>query len=185
MPTAVDVLKLLENRGDSQYGGEPVTQLEHALQCAALAEAEGASPELIIAALLHDVGHLLHDLPDDASDTGVDDHHERSGNQFLKGIFPQAVTEPVRLHVAAKRYLCTIDETYLRTLSRPSVVSFEIQGGKMTPDEMENFAGCAYAEDSVKLRRWDDAAKDPTASPPPLSHFESILRLVALDEPRP
>ena len=110
MPTVEQCIELLRDRGHSEYGGEPVTQLEHALQSALLAEQESASPELIAAALLHDIGHLLHALPDDAPDDGIDDVHEELGYRYLTQIFPDAVTEPVRLHVPAKRYLCGKDQ---------------------------------------------------------------------------
>ena len=100
MSVSVQIGQLFAERGDSEYGGEAVTQREHALQCALLAEQSEASTSLIVASLLHDVGHLLHDLPDDAPDEGIDDAHENSGNNYLKKYFGQDVTEPVRLHVA-------------------------------------------------------------------------------------
>ena len=171
-----EILALFETRGDSEYGGERVTQIEHALQAAALAEQESASPELITAALLHDVGHLLHDLPDDAPDDGIDDRHESSANNYLKAIFPEDVTEPIRLHVAAKRYLCSVDAEYQAALSAPSVVSLELQGGPMSEEEVRAFHENPFAEDAVRLRRWDDAAKVPDLLTPTLSHFGSYLR---------
>ena len=183
MTTVDDVLHLFESRGDSQYGGECVTQLEHALQAATLAESEQASSALITAALLHDVGHLLHDLPDDAPDTGVDDHHETSGDRYLRQLFPEAVTEPVRLHVPAKRYLCTVEQDYFDTLSEPSVVSLQLQGGRMTPGEVAEFERGPFVQDAVRLRRWDDLAKDPEMKTPPLSHFAEILSRCATREP--
>jgi len=179
MPTVDEVLRLFEARGDSEYGGEQVTQLEHALQAAALAEAEQASPALIAAALLHDVGHLLHDLPDDAPDSGVDDHHETSGQNYLRALFPETVTEPVRLHVPAKRYLCAVDMGYAKGLSQPSVVSLRLQGGPMTTEEVEQFQANPFADDAVRLRRWDDAAKVPGFATPPLSHYAGLLHELA------
>jgi predicted HD phosphohydrolase len=151
--TSVDkILELYDSRGHSEYGGEDVTQLEHALQSALLAEEEQAGPALITAALLHDVGHLLHELPDDAPEQGIDDRHEASAGHFLRKLFPEAVTEPVRLHVAAKRYLCAVDPGYLNELSEPSLVSLRLQGGPMTPDELKNFGATAtvgrHREDS-------------------------------------
>ena len=171
MTVADEVIRLFDRRGDSEYGGEDVTQLEHALQAAWLAEREGASPALIAAALLHDVGHLLHDLPDDAPDAGIDDHHENSAANFLGHSFPPSVTEPVRLHVDAKRYLCAVDATYRARLSEPSLVSLRLQGGVMTPDEVAAFETNPFAEDAVRLRKWDDAAKVRELATPPLSHF--------------
>ena len=183
MPKVEDILELFSDRGDSEYGGEQVTQLEHALQCATLAEGEGASPALITAALLHDVGHLLHDLPDDAPDDGVDDHHENSGCRFLQELFPTEVVEPVRLHVAAKRYLCAVNRDYFQELSEPSIVSLKLQGGPMTPVEVHEFQRNPSADDAVRLRRWDDTAKVPDTVTPPLSHFAKYLRQVALEAP--
>lgn len=176
MTVADQVTELFDRRGDSEYGGEDVTQLEHALQAAWLAEREGASPALIAAALLHDVGHLLHDLPDDAPDAGIDDHHENAAANFLRRSFPPSVTEPVRLHVDAKRYLCAVDATYRGTLSEPSLVSLRLQGGAMTPAEVAAFEAKAFAEDAVRLRKWDDAAKVRELATPPLGHFLGYVR---------
>lgn len=176
-----DVLQLFEDRGDSQYGGERVTQREHALQCAALAEAAQSPPEMIVAALLHDVGHLLHHLPDDAPETGVDDRHDSSAAAYLRRFFPEAVTEPVRLHVAAKRCLCSVDADYFGRLSPPSVVSLRLQGGPMTPDEVEAYQRNRFADDALQLRRWDDAAKTPERPTPPLEHFARYVRQVAVE----
>ena len=178
-------LKLYRERGDSEYGGEPVTQLEHALQCAMLAENENASPALIAAALLHDVGHLLHDvghllhqLPDDAPGQGVDDAHEELGYRYLAQTFGDAVAEPVRLHVPAKRYLCATDSEYFAKLSEPSVVSLKLQGGSMTDTEVAEFNANPFAEDAVRLRQWDDEAKIAGLETPPLEHFAQYLEAV-------
>lgn len=181
MPSVDEILDLLARRGTSQYGGEDVTQIEHALQSAALAEAEGASGELICAALLHDVGHLLHELPDDAPDQGFDDHHERSAANRLTNLFPPAVVEPIRLHVAAKRYLCAVEPGYLETLSRPSIVSLELQGGPMSPKEVAAYEAGPFATDATRLRRWDDTAKVPDLVTPPLEHFATYVRAAARD----
>jgi phosphonate degradation associated HDIG domain protein len=177
-----EIIELFESRGDSQYGGEAVTQLEHALQAASLAEQEHAPQELIVAALLHDVGHLLHLLPTDAPDTGVDDHHENSARNYLRGLFSDRVIEPIRLHVAAKRYLCAVDERYMSALSRPSIVSLGLQGGPMTPVEVTEFENHPYANDAVRLRRWDDAAKVPNHRTPTLAHFATYIQQVALNQ---
>ncbi|MCA9177410.1 MAG: HD domain-containing protein [Planctomycetales bacterium] len=173
---ADEAVQLLEARGDSEYGGEAVTQREHALQCALLAEQEHASPELIVAALLHDLGHMLHELADDAPDQGIDDRHEHSAAAALQALFPPEVTEPIRLHVAAKRYLCAVDPDYLAQLSQPSIVSLELQGGPMTSDEANAFAASPHADDAVRLRRWDDTAKAPGLPTPPLSHFAAYVK---------
>lgn len=175
MTTVESLLELLQERGDSNYGGEAVTQLEHALQAATLAEADQSEAALVTAALLHDVGHLLHDLPDGAPDDGIDDHHETVADNYLRTLFPRAVTDPVRLHVAAKRYLCAVDEDYFQTLSEPSVVSLELQGGPMTNEEVAEFDQHPFKEDAVRLRRWDDTAKVPTLATPSLDHFAVYL----------
>lgn len=162
---------LFLRRGDSEYGGESVTQMSHALQAATLAEVASSPPALIVAALLHDVGHLLHDLPDDSPDRGLDDRHEVSGFRFLKRHFEADVVRPVRLHVDAKRYLCTVDPEYLASLSRPSVVSFHLQGGEMNREELEAFRADPHFESAVELRRWDDLAKVNDWLTPDLDHF--------------
>lgn len=175
MSTLDDLVALFRTRGQSQYGREAVTQLEHALQAALLAEQTHASPELITAALLHDVGHLLHDLPEDAPEHGTDDHHEKSGHHFLTRHFPPAVTEMVRLHVAAKRYLCAVDNEYHARLSEPSQVSLQLQGGPMSVDEVLEFERNPFYREAVRVRKWDDTAKVPGLQTPPLEHFVSYL----------
>lgn len=175
MPSIDNCVKLLRERGDSEYGGESVTQIEHALQCAMLAEQDDASSALISAALLHDVGHLLHALPDDAPDSGVDDAHEDLGHRYLKQIFGDAVTEPVRLHVPAKRYMCAKSAGYQDRLSEPSIISLQLQGGPMSVREIEVFEQNSFADDAVHLRRWDDAAKVPDLRTPPLEHYIQYL----------
>ena len=179
MKTVENILTLFDERGHSQYGGENVTQLEHALQTAELAEQAGASSALIVAALLHDIGHLLHELPDDAPDQGMDDCHESSGCSFLRTCFPAAVVEPVRLHVDAKRYLCAIDSAYFDQLSEPSIVSLSLQGGPMSSKEIVAFEVNAHCQSAIQLRRWDDTAKVPGKSTPSLRYFEKYLQDIA------
>jgi len=161
-------------RGVETYG-EGVSQLEHALQCAACAERDGAGPALIAATLLHDIGHLIHDLPVDIADQGIDAQHESLGSAFLSQYFGPDVTEPVRLHVAAKRYLATVEPGYFDLLSPASVQSLHLQGGLMKTDETGRFADERYAEDAVKLRRWDDEGKIVGATTPDLAHFERYI----------
>ncbi len=174
--TIADKIKtLFAERGDSEYGGEAVTQREHALQCAALAEAEGSDSALIVAALLHDIGHLLHDLPDDAPDKGIDDHHENSGYRFLKQHFDAAVTDPVRQHVAAKRFLCTVEPGYAKQLSEPSIVSLHLQGGMMSEGEINEFRSSPHWEAAVRLRKWDDQAKVVDLATPSLEHYLKLI----------
>ena len=176
-----EVLELFRHGGDSLYGGEGVTQLEHGLQAAWLAEQSGADSELIVASLLHDVGHLLHDLPDDAPDQGIDDLHERLGADWLRSRFPDTVLEPVRLHVESKRYLCAVEPGYWESLSEPSKVSLELQGGKMSEEECEAYRRGPHFDAAIRLRRWDDEAKIVGLETPSLSHYESHLRNAAID----
>lgn len=179
MSCADQILELFAKRGDSQYGHEAVTQREHALQCGFLAEQSGASASLIVAALLHDIGHLLHELPDDAPDQGIDDKHENSGYAFLNRHFDPRVSEPVRLHVAAKRYLCTVDENYENQLSEPSRISLALQGGTMSAEELENFRDQPYWEEAVRLRHWDDLAKVTDLPTPGIDHFRQYIDQLA------
>lgn len=167
--------KLFRDRGDSQYGFEAVSQQEHALQAAMLAEQEQAPPTLIAAALLHDVGHLLHNLPDDATGQGIDDRHEELGHRWLTRHFRSDVTEPVRLHVDAKRFLCAVEPDYEAGLSEPSRQSMALQGGIMTTDESCQFESLEFGADAARLRRWDDEAKVVGLATPSLSHFLSIV----------
>uniref|UniRef100_A0A7C2P853 HD domain-containing protein n=1 Tax=Schlesneria paludicola TaxID=360056 RepID=A0A7C2P853_9PLAN len=166
-----NVLELFRQRGGSLYGGEAVTEQEHALQAAWLAEQAGAPPALIVAALLHDIGHLLHNLPEDAPDHGIDDRHEHSGASWLRRYFGPEVAEPVRLHVAAKRYLCAVEPRYLQQLSAPSQLSLRLQGGAMSPEEVHDFERHPHAQAAVRLRHWDDAAKIAGLETPLLEHF--------------
>ena len=173
-----EIQTLFEEHGGSLYGGEAVTQLEHALQAAMLAENEGAGPALITAALLHDIGHLLHDLPDDAPEAGIDDVHEELAYHWLRSHFGDEVTEPVRLHVDAKRYLCAVEPDYWDSLSGVSQQSLALQGGSFTMDRARAFEQNPYFEDGVRLRRWDDRAKILGLETPSLEHFLSYVRQV-------
>ena len=174
-PITQEIIHLFETNGGSMYGGEAVTQLEHALQCAELARKHKASHELITASLLHDIGHLLHDLPDDASDHGIDDRHELLGETYLSEHFKLAAVEPVKLHVQAKRYLCATAPGYLETLSEPSKISLEFQGGVMNQTEVADFEKNEFYKEAVDLRRWDDLAKDPYLISPTLNSFINAI----------
>jgi phosphonate degradation associated HDIG domain protein len=156
---------LYAERGAAEYHGEAVTQLEHALQTALLAEQAGATPPLIVAALLHDVGHLL----------GDGDDHEALGYRYLAKYFGPDVCDPVRLHVAAKRYLCTKDEGYRAVLSPESQRTFLVQGGAMTDDEVREFESNPHFADALALRRWDDAAKVPGLATPTFLHYLTLI----------
>ena len=197
--TAVEVIgELFAGPGARDYLGEPVTIGEHMLQAGALAEAAGAAGALVAAALLHDIGHLRGEpgagtargvrggdaigdsiVPRAGTDTG----HGESGARWLSQWFGEAVTEPVRLHVAAKRYLCAVEPGYLGLLSAESVRSLRRQGGPMTAAEAAAFDALPHARDAVAVRCWDEAAKDPAVTPPELSHFVTLLG--ALVRPTP
>lgn len=169
------ILTLFNERGHSQYGGEAVTQLQHALQTATLALADQAPVAQVVAALLHDVGHLLHDLPADAPDQGVDDYHENLAARYLQDHFGPAVAEPVQLHVAAKRFLAATEPSYLAQLSAPSLQSLALQGGPMSTTEQEVFQQHPFFAEAVQLRRWDDLAKNPAAVTPAIEAFAPAL----------
>jgi [1-hydroxy-2-(trimethylamino)ethyl]phosphonate dioxygenase len=170
-----EILRLFETRGDEAYFGEPVSQTEHALQAAHQAEQEGAPAPLVVAALLHDVGHLVHNLSEDIADRGVDARHESAGEAWLALHFPPEVTEPVKLHVAAKRYLCKVDSDYLAQLSPASVQSLALQGGPFSDAEVRAFEQNRYFREAVRLRRWDDSAKIPGLAVPSLDHYRPAL----------
>jgi phosphonate degradation associated HDIG domain protein len=174
--TIVDqIFALFESRGDEAYFGEPVSQTEHALQAAWHAEREGAPDSLVVAAVLHDCGHLLHGLSEEIADRGVDGSHETVGEAWLTRHFGRNVTEPVRLHVAAKRYLCAVDPGYRQCLSPASIQSLELQGGPMTEEEVREFEQNPHGEDAIRLRRWDDMAKISGLAVPGLPHYRARL----------
>jgi gamma-butyrobetaine dioxygenase len=165
--TGIDAIaELFAGPGARDYLGEAVTIGEHMRQAGALAEAAGAPAPLVAAALLHDVGHLRSET--DAS-------HGTGGAQWLSRWFGPAVTEPVRLHVAAKRYLCATEPGYSGLLSPESVRTLALQGGPMTPEQVTAFEALPCARDAVAVRRWDDEAKDPAATPPEFAYFAALL----------
>lgn len=174
-PELQRVLDILATRGNAQYGREAVSQLEHALQCATLAEESDRSPDVITACLLHDIGHLLHNLGDDVAERGLDDRHEYRAMPLLQSLFKPSTTEPIRLHVDAKRYLCAVDSSYWVSLSPASKRSLELQGGIFSPEVADSFIAQPYAEDAVQLRIWDDRAKVASLSTPDLAHFIPVL----------
>jgi phosphonate degradation associated HDIG domain protein len=173
--TVSDICTLFARKGGRAYEGEGVTQLEHALQAAAIAEAEGASRPLIAAALLHDLGHMLADLGDTPTLRGLDDCHQYAALPFLRGRFGADVLEPIRLHVEAKRYLCATQAGYYDGLSPDSRRSLALQGGPYDEASAAAFVARAYAADAVKVRLWDDRAKVPGIATPPLAHFLGVL----------
>jgi phosphonate degradation associated HDIG domain protein len=175
------ICELFAVKGHDAYVGEPVSQLEHALQAAHHAEQAGASDALVVAALLHDVGHLVTKHAEDAADHGIDTRHEKLGEAWLARYCGAEVTEPVKLHVPAKRYLCATDRDYLAQLSPASLQSLELQGGPFTPDEVADFQRNPWFRDAVQLRRWDDLAKIPGLEVPALDHYRPKLAAMLHD----
>ena len=173
----VDALfNYMEEQGQSFYD-EVVTQLEHALQCAALAQQNGASPTLITSALLHDLGHLILDEHNaDTAFLAMDLNHEEIGAEYLAPFFPEVVTTPIRLHVPAKRYLCTTDASYHDGLSEASKRSLKVQGGIMSNEEREAFERIPHFGDALTLRRWDDLAKVKGLEPAALETYRDTVQ---------
>jgi len=170
-----EIFTAFARRGETAYLGEPVSLAEHMLQTALAAENDGADPVLVASALLHDYGHLVHELPEDSAEHGVDTLHEEAGAAWLEQHFVPRVTEPLRLHVLAKRYLCAIEPEYLASLSPASVLSLKLQGGPCSPAEVEAFAAGPFADEAIRLRRWDDAGKIAGLVTPPLEHYRPAL----------
>ncbi len=184
MALSVDeIITLLQTRGQAMYGGEAVSQLDHALQCAHLAELAGETPETVAAALLHDLGHMIARNEDALADDidHLDDLHQYAALPFLRPVFPEAVLAPIRLHVDAKRYLCAIEPGYWDTLSAESKHSLELQGGIFTSAQMEAFEQQPHAHEAARLRRYDDLAKTPGRATPGLPHYRALLQELALN----
>lgn len=177
-----DIIGLYRAKGGREYEGEGISQLEHALQSAQLAERAGAPPELVCAALLHDIGHLLNDKGETPTLRGVDDLHQYVALPFLRQVFPEAVLGPIRLHVDAKRYLCAARPEYYEQLSEDSKRSLKLQGGVFGSEEAQRFIGQPHAAQAVQVRLWDDAAKVRGAATPDLDHFAAVLRGVCLSK---
>lgn len=174
-----DIERLYTERGHEQYAGEPVTQLEHALQCAALAEAEGADDELVTAAFLHDLGHLLHDLGETPSAHGIDDVHQYRVLPFLRGVFSERVLNAIAMHVDAKRYLCATRADYYGALSEDSRRSLQLQGGVFDPGQARQFIRTPGAHEAVCVRLWDDRAKIAGWATPGVGHVMQRMRRCA------
>src|SRR5580704_13111716 len=170
-----EVFAVLVGGGGETYFGEPVTVLEHSLQAAWFVLQKTAEAALVVAALLHDLGHLLHDAGEDAAARGVDTHHEELGVEALQDHFPAAVLDPIHLHVAAKRYLCFAEPHYLAALSPASVQSLRLQGGPMSSAEAETFLASPHARDAITLRHADDAAKVEGLAVPALDSYRPLV----------
>ena len=169
------IFEVLEGANAKRYGSGKVNQLEHALQCATNAENAGATPALITASLLHDIGHLYHKDWVASAERKKDDHHEVLGEKILSKWFGEAVVKPIRLHVDAKRYLTARESDYHASLSPGSVRSLALQGGPFSDDEAAAFEAEPFFEDGVNLRRWDEQAKTPGRATPGLAHFRQYV----------
>ena len=167
---------LFKHKGHQAYG-ENVTELQHALQSAHLAKTDDGPDYLIVAALLHDIGHLLHELPEDVAEQGIDAHHEQIGEKWLKKWFGPEISQPVGLHVTAKRYQCTVNPDYLAQLSPASLKSFILQGDKMNGDEVSPFEKNPFFKNALQLRTWDDNAKDSEMETPSLEHYLPLVQV--------
>jgi len=178
--TLADIGKLFRDHGHVAYEGEGVSQLEHALQAAELAEDEGAGAELITAALLHDLGHLLNRQGATPTMRGIDDQHQYFAIPFIRGVFPASVVEAIRLHVDAKRALCALEPDYYERLSEDSKRSLALQGGAFTAAQAREFLAKPHSDCALRVRRWDDVAKVAGAATRPLAHYLEIAERCAL-----
>lgn len=178
LTSIVAIEELFDGWGDNRYD-EELSQLAHALQCAALADASGAAPDLVAAALLHDIGHLVELQAGGGADFESDLHHEDIAVLVLAGILPRTVTDPIALHVQAKRFLVATEPAYLATLSAGSRHSLAVQGGPMSLEECEEFIAQPGAADAVTLRRWDDNGKVEGLAVKPFAAYRPILERLA------
>jgi phosphonate degradation associated HDIG domain protein len=170
-----EILAIFSRRGAEAYIGEPVSVKEHALQTALFAQQARAAPALVVAGLLHDVGHLIEDVPDNIDEWTQDAHHEEAGSRWLAQRFGADVAEPVRLHVAAKRYLCATNAAYLGKLSSASVHTLSLQGGPMSPAEVALFEKETHFKDALRVRVWDDRGKVAGLATPSLEDYRSLV----------
>ena len=175
-----EILAVFAARGAAAYFGEQVSTIEHVEQAAHFARADGADDALVVAALLHDVGHLLHDAPNDIAEWRSDARHEELGSAWLARRFGRDVSDPVRLHVAAKRYLCATAPGYVAKLSSASVATLALQGGPMSPAQVQAFRAEPCFRESIRLRLWDDRGKVPGLVTQPLADYRQLIESVAV-----
>ncbi len=180
MSVTDDILAIFQRRGAGAYFGESVSMTEHALQAAHFAQTAAAPPGLVVAALLHDIGHLIDDVPDDLADWTADAHHEEIGGHWLARRFRPEVSEPVRLHVPAKRYLLATDPEYFAKLSPASVVTLKLQGGPMAAHEVAKFETERFYREAVRVRQWDDQGKMAGLKTPGLGDYRALIEKLTL-----
>jgi [1-hydroxy-2-(trimethylamino)ethyl]phosphonate dioxygenase len=172
---ADEIFAIFNSRGSAAYFGEPVSTTEHGLQAAHFGQEAHASASLVLAALLHDIGHLVAPTPDDIKEWTDDAHHERIGGGWLARRFGPEVSEPVRLHVPAKRYLCATRPEYVARLSPASVLTLKLQGGAMTPAEIAAFEAEPFFREALLVREWDDHGKIAGLSTPDLESYRRMI----------
>jgi len=172
------ITDIFVRRGAESYLGECVSMSEHMLQGAVFAERDGASEELVAAALLHDIGHYTNEFGEDYIDQGIDNLHDEAGARVLEPFFPPIVTECVRLHVAAKRFLCATDPDYYGKLSEASRITLGFQGGPMSEAEVAAFRKNPHFDAAVRVRLWDEAGKVMGMATPPIEHYGPLLQRV-------
>jgi gamma-butyrobetaine dioxygenase len=180
MSVADEILLMYARHGDAAYG-EPISVSEHAAQAAYFARADGAPAALVVAALLHDIGHLIEAVPQDPAEWPTDARHEELGGRWIAARFGAAVADPVRLHVPAKRYLCATDAAYAAQLSAASVQTLALQGGPMNPAETAAFEREPLHADALRLRRWDDMAKIAGFQAPAIASYRREIEALALN----
>jgi predicted HD phosphohydrolase len=174
------ILDLFARRGSEEYMGEAVSMAQHMEQSAACAAAGGASNELIVASLLHDIGHFVGDFPVEALENGIDNQHAEAGAHFLEAFYPASVTEPIRLHVAAKKYLCATEDNYFDCLSNASINSLRVQGGPMHEAEVREFETNPHYLAAVDVRRYDDDGKVAGLDIKPVEAYRDKLESLLL-----
>jgi phosphonate degradation associated HDIG domain protein len=175
MSPYAEILELFAARGAASYFGETISTTQHALQAAFFAQQAQASEALVVAALLHDIGHLLDAAPDDLAEWTTDARHEEVGGRWLAQRFGPEVSEPVRLHVPAKRFLCATDSGYFAKLSTASLLTLQLQGGPMTMAEAARFAAHPFHRDAIRVRHWDDAGKLAGLMIPGLADYAELI----------
>ena len=180
MNVADEVFAIYARRGAGAYFGECVSMTEHGLQAAHFAQSAGAAPALVIAALLHDIGHLIATVPDDIADWTLDARHEETGGRWLRERFGASIAEPVRLHVPAKRYLCATDAAYFAKLSPASVLTLKLQGGPMSAREVAAFEVEPFHQDAVRVRRCDDQGKVAGLATRALADYRAMIEAAAV-----